>query len=493
MPKSKKRKSGKSHNNISPLGSHKREGKNLIPPMGQIPNMQSTSWRDDRLPEMLWAILLRKALGQDKFVDFNKQLAKIYFDWQPEFEKFDPTLTGISRLSEFAWQKFTSPILGQKEIRNALNPLLLFDRLPGYERWASILDNQNLAHEWSKLRGAVADVLFHQSQEATDCRWARIIAMIGAGRIYFPEEAHDIIKGIVEYPHWGDQREVRPSVRSLEGTFAFGEECGLDPTWCSDFWLACLKNDPCRGPIPLFALPPESNVYVFEKSKIHQLKENLTQNYHDNIINTNIDPKLDGAFGFIFYSLNLLEEISSANNSRSILGRIALRSILECYINFNYLNIKNDSSTWLLYRNYGNGQAKLSLLKYMTTEGRLADSIDPRLLEEMANEDRWIEFVNVGLGDWEGKNLRQRAIEGGTIKEYDLFYPWNSSFSHGNWSAVRTVSYGTCANPLHRLHRIPLSASIMLDCVISDSIHLINKMICLLSKLYPGMPAIGLL
>ncbi|PFE08590.1 hypothetical protein CN307_27980 [Bacillus cereus] len=50
-------------------------------------------------------------------------------------------------------------------------------------------------------------------------------------------------------------------------------------------------------------------------------------------------------------------------NNTSILSRVGLRTIAECYITLAYLCHQNKEELWQTYREYGSGQAKLAFLK----------------------------------------------------------------------------------------------------------------------------------
>ena len=78
---------------------------------------------------------------------------------------------------------------------------------------------------------------------------------------------------------------------------------------------------------------------------------------------TKTDAKLDTVFGLNFYILSILLESLMLGNSNSIIGRIALRTIVECYITLSYLKKKNSENLYQEYRVFGAGQAKLSSLK----------------------------------------------------------------------------------------------------------------------------------
>ena len=166
---------------------------------------------------------------------------------------------------------------------------------------------------------------------------------------------------------------------------------------------------------------------------------------------------------------------------------MGLRSMAEVVVTFSYLLKKEDAAMWSTYRNYGTGVAKLAFLKLEQTIGDAPSFVDANTLEEIANEDVWQEFVNVNLGHWANQNVRDLAIEGGTKDIYDAYYDWTSTYSHGQWGAVRDSNFITCHNPLHRLHRIPRPLHRLLPSVVPDAVKLANRSVDLLEQAYPHM------
>lgn len=206
---------------------------------------------------------------------------------------------------------------------------------------------------------------------------------------------------------------------------------------------------------------------------------------------TRTDAKLDAAFGFTLYALSLLEEVAAPPLSQLLVGRIGLRSIAEVVITFSYLVKENSAALWTAYRNFGSGQAKLAFLKLEESSGDIPAFMDKDTLFELANEDRWQEFVNVDFGHWDKKNLRDIAIKGATKDIYDRYYDWTSSYAHGHWCSVRDSNFITCHNPLHRLHRIPRPYHRLMPTVVPDAVTLVNRALDLLQEAFPAIDKLG--
>jgi hypothetical protein len=217
-----------------------------------------------------------------------------------------------------------------------------------------------------------------------------------------------------------------------------------------------------------------------------QLYTHLAKHFHESIETTDIDPRLDGAFGICLYAILLHITLLSSGSHQRVQGRFFIRTIVELFVTLSFL-AKNDNSTfWRRYRMYGNGQAKLAYLKLVDlSDAEIPSYVKIDELEQLANEDRWQEFVEIDLGSWAKKDLRRMSEEAGVKDVYDRFYSWPSGYVHGHWMAVRDSVFDLCVNPLHRYHRIPTAPRIDMESVAIDIVKLINLTLDLLSKLYP--------
>ena len=221
--------------------------------------------------------------------------------------------------------------------------------------------------------------------------------------------------------------------------------------------------------------------------RIREVREALARHEGSCLVTTDVDAKHDTVFGFGGYALALLDELISAGNSTAILGRIGLRTLLECYVTLLHLKDRDDPGLWMAYRQYGSGQAKLAFLKLDdATATSTPSSIDPGILRMLANEDRWQEFVSIDLGHWAATDLRKLSEHLGVKPHYDRIYPWTSSFTHGNWAATRNSCFDLCIDPLHRLHRKLRSDTADLGDVTADACELVDKILNAVDSLYPG-------
>jgi len=454
MPVSKKRKKrnkSKSGKNRTSLLDHKKVGKQLQSGFAVVSDkMTFSSWANDRLPEMIWAAIIRVIDDQDYAISEFRRVLSFIGEHKSKDKLSDITLTGISKLEEELKREFISFILENEITATALTVLTLFEHLPARETWVKLLPNTQ--PEVTILMDAVGFNLPHQSQEATDCRWFRLMAQVISGKLHIPRET---AKEWFGYPYEGDLRAIRPSIRAAEiADNPFAEK---DLTWPNSFWDDAWKNTPCLALVE--EKEAEIKDDVLSRVDITSLLEKIEVHWSNTHSTTAIDARHDAVFGIALYALRVLDEMLGIGIGTGVLGRLGLRTILECHISLRYLITKDDVELWKKWRTYGAGQAKLNALRL----NELMDApkhIDQSTIEAIAGEDLWEEFLNIELGSWSGLDLRKLSEKSGVKDAYDAHYSWASGYSHGTWGPIRESCYETCGNPLHRLHRYPQQKSL---------------------------------
>jgi len=472
-----KKRANKSHSGIQ---AHKRQKKVLVPPLLAVPGIALQSWVNDRLPEMLWASLLISGLGREEALVRFREVAALVPELSKEKRAVRPTLSGLASLESDLLQSLLATIAAGAGAKKALSPLLLFKDLPAGAEWAKAIGQTPGSEDWERLKGAVLQVLNHQSQEATDCRWLRVLFEVLSGALYL--QAQEQVREIVEYPNFGLPQKVRPTVRCIEGTIdGFS---GQGSAWSRSFWNQCLGDTPCE---PRHSMEMEwSPSFSTTTARIREVREALVRHERACLKTTDIDARHDAVFGLGAYSLALLDELLGMGNSTSILGRVGLRTLLELYITILFLKMRDDPNLWMAYRQYGSGQAKLAFLKLDDSTAAVPGSISVEIPSQLANEDRWLEFVPIDLGHWAARDLRRLSEDAGVKADYDRLYPWTSAFTHGNWAAVRNTCFDLCINPLHRLHRRLRPGTADLGDVVADGCDLVDKILTTIDGLYPG-------
>lgn len=428
---------------------------------------------------MLWAELVVGSFDRNDALYKFRRILKFISGHEQKQQLHDLTLTGIARIKRELRNELIEYIVQDPEMAHVLAPLLFFKALPGFEDWREHLPS--IEPDTESLMLSVGQVLWHQSQAATDCRWLRVMAKGITGKIRMPdtESGKDWIDELNGYPHVHDQEAVRPVIRALELSLSSLESELTDPTWPKAFWDEAWSKTTCIRAQQRIALP--SMGAIVTREAISVLRKQLADHWEQTHSETSIDPRHDAIFGMAFYCLRILDEMMGVAIGNSILGRLGIRTILEVRINLAYL-LKNDSKElWKKWREYGAGQAKLNALRF-------DDSIEPPAyinvdsIEGIASEDMWEEWQTINLASWSGQDLRKLGEQTGLKDTYDQHYSWTSGYSHGTWGAIREACYQTCLNPLHRLHRYPERR--FLDDTVNDAARLVDEVLQHLDDAY---------
>lgn len=484
----------------SSLKSHKLEHGKLSPPLNRIEKMRSSSWRDDHLPLMLWAVLLAEVFPRNDFLVCLRSILETCAMWfckdgplaaadLPPPEDGNINFTSVLDMQTLAqmpndlFEEFVKIPLRHPLGYAALRPILLLKAVPAVDRWHAYLKTTPQEDDWETMARAIAATLDHQSQRSTDIRWFKMMTPIIAGKMHFHQSMAEKLQEFFEYPNRGDQRSVRPSIRANEMTLRRTPV----PSWVAAFWEECANRTSCVDPTDFDTERRGSTSLAMEA--VSHTRDSVISRFFENLSGTEVNARLDSAFGLVLYSLAIAQEISISNMHEDIMGKLALRTLVESVITLNYLAHKDDKAVWSTWRVYGAGQAKLAFLRIQGLTGDVPHFFEENELEQIANEDQWQEFLDIDIGHWDRTNLRTMAREASCMQLYENFYSWTSNFSHSHWGSVRDTNFISCHNPLHRLHRIPRLVPRRAKSVESDVINLINGMLDVLERLFPkGAP-----
>lgn len=497
MAKDNKAKKAKYENhNMVPLGKLKqRKGKvlNSFAAVGGITH--PSSWVDECVPNILWAVLVVAAVDRGAYLNIFRQLLHAAHDSIPKSAELHVTHNFLSVASEEEFDAMMKPVLADDRLRTPLSALLAVDALPDKAHWVRHLKLEDKSTALKFLGVAINDVFGHQSQKSTDIRWLKLMYMLHCReQMKFDMSMKDKVDEILGYPDIGDQRSVRPSIRALElstRTVEFQVD-GAEEHWPNErsrmqavssetFWQQMFKDTPCLvlSNYPYVEQAPEAVL-----NDLSDISDALSVHFMTTISTTKADPRHEASFGLALYALHLATICASSQGHGLVDGRIALRTIMEVFVLLHYLKREDNQTLWLQYRKYGTGQTKLAFLKYMKAEN-LPDFIDLDELHSIANEDRWMELEDIDLGHWAGSNLRKMSESAGVKDVYDKFYDWASGYVHGQWASTRSAVFVNCLNPLHRFHLIPSPQVLPMPSVLPDACKLINRMLDDVNALYP--------
>lgn len=488
MTNKKKPNSSKSDRRSTPLANYKLNKKILTPPMASIPNMVLQSWSNERMPEMLWAVLIRKKHSDEIGYAIFRELLRWLADNMGEREVNGVTHTEIAALEIQLRKDFILKIV-ELAGTDALKPLLLFDKLPAYDDWSdAVKAERDPETDWDFLAESIADVLFHQTQQATDIRWVRLMGSFLGGKMHMPLE---MVEKYNHYPNKYDQRSVRPGIRSAEMMLDVAGETKISK-WSEEFWKMSKEETQCI-PETIYTEDDLRKRYesISEDKKfydkyLHEFRGELLDHFFKTSKTTSIDSRHETVFGLALYALDVFIENSILEMAGTTSGRVTTRIIFEALVMLKYLLQKESEGEelWDTYRNYGNGQINLIMRKYEDEEYS-SSMVDLKKIDSIANEDKWSEYVPINLGNWDASDLRTISTYVEMKPLYDKYYPYTSGFIHANWGAVREASFETCMNPLHRFHRIPLFGLPVMPNVNEDCRQMVNQIGDLLNRAYP--------
>lgn len=434
---------------------------------------------------MLWAALLSIVLPRKELIFLLSEVAKSAIKFKESPEVY-PQHSDLSNISSHQFDMMFKNILLDERHLDALSPLLLLDCMPDNFHWKRYLNIVNEEAAWSSLASAVSVCMNRFSRAAIDIRWLRVCFLALQGRLVFPVKFSNQVSVIIEYPNIEvPDDKIDALISSMEGMTVHRSVNSGKAEWVNQFWKECLDKTICS-----YADRTASERKVdYERVKTEWvlIYQKLVQHFHETLSTTSVDARHDGVFGIGLYAMNLVVELMRPNSNRPS-GRHLLRSLVEVFINLSYLLKKDTEEFWMAFRNYGNGQAKRAFLKLIEEEEtKLPSYIDIELLEALCNEDHWLEYTSIDIGHWVDLNLRKMAEDADVKDIYDRYYIWLSGFVHGHWTAIRGTAFTTCLNPLHRYHRIPALVRADLDDVCPDAIDLMNLVLDLVGRAYPGL------
>ncbi len=172
-----------------------------MPPMMTVPNVTPVSWHNDRLPEILWAAIVVSHLPRELALSLFRRVAafgrSLRVDGPPK--PGDITHSGLAALTLQESRDVIELICESDAARYFLASLLLLNDLPCREIWLEFLSDNAEKADWRILARAVAFTLDHQSQEATDCRWLKLVFLGLKGQMHFPSSMPDRAEELLNY------------------------------------------------------------------------------------------------------------------------------------------------------------------------------------------------------------------------------------------------------------------------------------------------------
>jgi hypothetical protein len=471
----KKKKSRKSRNRNTPLSKHKIKGKVLQTPLSQI-GIKSFAYDRDLIPELLWIDSLAQTFN-------NTHWHKLFDDFLDALEKhFDTekiillgTLTDFGKIPESARETI---LIQEKETIKLLfeNPvgqkLLMYPDCPANwliskEFATQKIDSENII---KLLKEALIRLYPGKDEYCGYLRMMPLKRILKHGRMRFPMNM-PIVDLLPKYPINCTDEEKRmiesfgrSTVNMILSNMGNDHESHISTIWTKYFWQHNFQISTCEqltfhtsyggnkiAPEQLNKLP---DLCESISKKLSEYMTLLTQKYPYDLYEPEKDEVILGLYSRIVRFLIL--QLQNTSFWSIDISRIILRCIVETVINLGYLLTKNEFSLYQSFIEYGKGKEKLLMLQlqdtYENAKGPSGESFEDLQLDLGSFN---AELIDINFGNWAKTDICKMSIEIGFEDLYRLIFDPTSSDVHGSWTSIRKSNLTYCANPLHRMHKLP--------------------------------------
>lgn len=439
----------------SKFSDHKFKKGILYTPFNNIlgDRLSLSPWTTEWLPEYLWIGLILDYYGRDYGLKTLGRIMQDLYDFDTSL--CIPILSKVLLLDPEKQNTFYNIVCHHidSSILSPLTVMLEKDKYTLFHDFFMDLE-LNTKSKLDILQRVIKNNLFHQTHEATDIRFIVIWFYICSKKICFAKDMEST-KALSEYhmiSHDDPKMELyRPLIRSTEMGLRFIED--RDNDFAILFWNNFGILTSCQPVVLNYAGEDGKNMDILEDTTA--TIEYLMANNKTDLI---LSAKFNVIMGLTTYALKLYREIICNNNSTGILGRIALRTIIEVYMLLKYMTSKEEGhpDIWKSFQEYGVGKYKYVIIKARETESDLIDHhFALPVLEALVNKDKSEQFTNMDTRLFDNQNVRNKFQAIGESELYDLYYEYDTNFIHGLWGAITESAMLQCDNPAHMYHLIP--------------------------------------
>lgn len=473
----------------SRIEDHKIKKGKLITPMNDVlgETLRLMSWSKKRLPEYLWIGLIISHYGRNEGL---KRVGNILIDISKlETNILYPNITSI--LSEsIENQNAIFKIICNHVEAKILDPLTIILRNDKYIEFNKYFycKTETVRKKIEVLRENICKYYENHSNDATDIQYLIPLVFVSKGKMHINSNSlvPQAFQEYAELSHDSPEMQMyRSIVRSISNA-CFEEFSDVDKSnaYCISFWEELGKMTECE----LYKVDfddenkTEITKYTIELTKQIQFIKLTYKNLQFS------DTKFQVMLASMNYIRNILEEASNVSVLTGILGRSAVRTIVEVYIINKYMLLIAEKypNVWEGYMEYGMGKYKLTVLKNRRDGEKSFDHIESRILGVLINEKKSEEFLDSEFSYFNKDNIKTKFEKVGEKQLYDSLYEYDTNFVHGMWGAIRESSMTICNNPLHGYHStVDVDREQKLINVQKDLITISNKMMKILTKEYP--------
>lgn len=453
--------------------------------MGSTPFV-FVNWARDRLPDYLW-VAAQLHGGKEQVLKTAVQLdlasAAIteYVTDMPSDWVFDGTLSSFEQLPESARTALLERLHASDAYEDFVpeglaHTLAQYEDVPGgwltapwTERGLEV--TPSAAEDW--LRPVIAAALDGQGTLATRSKALTLRQLMKAGRVQFGEGI-GLLELLPRYPFDTNDDETAKVESSLRAMFnAIAPIATSD--WPRAFWRSNWRLFECEWPTihdeetwETAAAASGDTAHILRDYllDVQSRAQQLWDTYFETATTTPpdlYDPDrfevLTGLVGrAVRYVLSFTQTPPMWTMEH---GAPILRALLETEIVFRYLvHTEGEEPLYAKFKQYGVGKIKLLKLHIEEHIDSLESPPDELLqyrdyLEAVVNRDIYEEFQPVNLGgSFSGVDTRRMSQTVGMESDYRFVFAPASSNVHGEWGVIDENVFTTCANPLHRYHRI---------------------------------------
>lgn len=458
----------------SKLDQHVNENRELVPPflvgdMGKM--LKLHSWSQERMPEYLWVGLLRESVDRKKFFDKMWHLKEYILN------NYDDDIGRFSTILKLPSEKKMELFNKIKELfgNHILDPLIVVSYFDNDLRKAFYDNNTTNNKRIQKIEDVAKKIYDRYDEMAVDIRYIAIILKLNKLRFM---NGQIVIEALTKYPTTNFDNPImemyKLEISSLEG-MSFEDEWEYSKYFYEELYLMSDCN-------PLV-------INFGENTKREQLRDKLIdiRNLLIKSEEINYDHKKDVIMGNLAYIYKMINEIYTSNLENSIISRLVMRTLVEVYINLKFISLQEaqKKDIWESYKDYGSGKYK-NIYKKIEEEKSICPEnshLEKNLLKILANELKSEEFITIDFKNFANKSIRQKFIDVNEKDLYDVFYDYDTCFTHGYWSAIRESSLLFCDNPLHNYHSVPdTNDNQKLIDISSDYIFILDKIIDIVEK-----------
>jgi len=231
------------------LGDHKRVGTRFVPPLLQTLNLESVTWVDQILPEILWIGLLQSRLGTARGTETALRLAQAASKVGDSLHLYALTSSYSSLTAE---QR--AHVLGQTraagllaDLMEGLWPLIRFyPQCPlSFVSDGSVQIVHDPATGLDEFKSVLLSLFDRSGVPATLMQASAVYLGFRTGKLFVMEGLSiSNLAPIEQYPHTEESRRVAAGVRASTTALCGPER--VDPTWSRLFWNRGLELEKCE-------------------------------------------------------------------------------------------------------------------------------------------------------------------------------------------------------------------------------------------------------